>query len=132
MSWSETRKVGAGVDGGAVALDQVGLTLKLEGQVIEGGAEGCRKTAMSWWVLPLLRKPPTAGPCRSSIAGFAVDFLDADDAVVEVERPFDVGDEEVGVPEPSSSEEGGLDLGHPVRSSKSPPRISRNMRRAFM
>ena len=110
MSWSETRKGCTGVDGSAVTLDQVGLTLKLEGQVIEGGSGGVSEDGDIVVGVAVAEEAPDCGPLQIVHRGFAVDFLDPDDTVVEVERPFDVGDEEVGVPEPSGSEEGGSDL----------------------
>ena len=95
-----------GVDGNAVTLDQVGFTLKLEGQVIEGGGGGVPEDGDIVVGVAVAEEAPDCGPLQVSRGGLAIDLLDADDTVVEVERPFDVGDEEVGVPEPSGAEEG--------------------------
>ena len=92
----------------AVTFDQVGLTLKLEGQVIEGGSGGVSEDGDIVVGVAVAEEAPDRGPLQVSRGGLAVDLLDADDTVVEVEGPFDVGDEEVGVPEPSGSEEGAL------------------------
>ena len=121
-----------GVSGSAVTFDQVGLTLKLEGQVIQGGGGGVPEDGDIVVGVAVAEEAPDRGALQVSRGGLTVDLLDTDYTVVEVEGPFDVGDEKVGVPEPSGAKEGGLDLGHPVRSSKEPPRISRNMRRALI
>ena len=60
-------ELGAGIDSGAVALDQVGLTLKLEGQVIEGGRRGVPEDGDVVMGVPLLRKPRLRAP-ETSIA----------------------------------------------------------------
>ena len=97
-----------GVGGSAVTLDQVGLTLKLEGQVIQGGGGGVPEDGDIVVGVAVAEEAPNRGPMKVSRGGLAVDLLDADYTIVEVEGPFDVGDEKVGVPEPSGAEEGGL------------------------
>ena len=58
-------KTCTGVSGSAVTFDQVGLALKLEGQVIQGGGGGVPEDGDIVVGVAVAEKPPTAGPCRS-------------------------------------------------------------------
>ena len=81
--------------------------------MIQGGSRGVPENCDIVVGVPVAEEAPDRGPLQVSRCGLAVNLLDANDTVVEVEGLFDVGDEEVGVPESAGAEEWGLDLGSP-------------------